>query len=85
VLRRFRDEFMLTHREGKRLVAQYYATAPGYVDAIDARYDAKKIYHRMLRFFIVPAVIACRAGDNDKALSLYAALVDYARVKAHGF
>ena len=34
VLRSFRDTFLLTNRPGKAFVAWYYATSPGYADAI---------------------------------------------------
>ena len=82
-LRAFRDDFMLSHVEGRRLVSIYYRDAPDMVAAIDARHDSKRVYWRMLRFYLLPAVKACRAGDNDTALRLYAGLVDYARVKSY--
>lgn len=83
-LRSFRDSYMLDHTEGKRLVLEYYNTAPQIVEAIDRRVDRARIYLRMLKHFLIPACKAIEAGDNVEALAIYSRLVDYAKVKAHG-
>lgn len=84
LLRRFRDERMKKTEQGSLMVETYYLIAPGYVSSINKREDAYDIYFRMYDSFIIPAANAVDMGDDNEALALYRALVEYARVKAYG-
>ncbi len=70
-LREFRDGYMLATPEGRRLVADYYWTAPGIVAAIPRGHsDWEWIAGR-----IDEAVEAIGAGEDERALSIYTGMV----------
>jgi len=71
VLRKFRDGYMMATPEGRRLVADYYRTAPGIVAAIPRDHsDWEWVAGR-----IDEAVAAIGAGDNERALAIYTGMV----------
>ncbi len=71
VLREFRDGYMTATPEGRRLVADYYRTAPGIVAAIPKGHsDWEWIAGR-----IDEAVEAIGAGDDERALAIYTGMV----------
>lgn len=82
MLREFRDTYMRENADRRALVMEYYATAPAYVAAINARKDSREIYARMRRLFIEPAVRAIVDSRPKQALTYYKALVSYARLVA---
>ena len=84
-LRNFRDTYMSAPQR-IHAIDTYYKIAPEIVRNINRRKDAKQVYLKMLRFFLVPACAAIKKGDNDIAFIIYEALVIYAREKAknHG-
>ena len=70
-LREFRDGYMMATPEGRRLVADYYRTAPGIVAAIPTGHsDWEWIAGR-----IDEAVKAIGAGKDERALSIYTGMV----------
>jgi hypothetical protein len=75
-LRKYRDEVMLNDLEGKRLVEEYYATAPKIVSLINQEPDHYEIYRSLRENYITPAAQAADAGNNAKALELYKTMVD---------
>ena len=82
-MRRWRDTYMsspMRHHE----ITEYYLTAPYIVEKINARKDAKSIYLRMLRCFLIPCCHAIDEGDMEMAYLIYKSLICYARVKAYG-
>jgi hypothetical protein len=81
VLRRFRDEVLLTTAAGRGAVQEYYATAPGIVAAINRLPDAAAVYHRLFDQAIAPAVAAVRAGRYPEAYAIYQRLVREARAR----
>jgi hypothetical protein len=78
-LRRFRDEVLLGSPAGARAVAEYYATAPGIVAAIDQLPDSAAIYQEIFDHRIAPAVAAIRQGRYPEAIAIYQRLVLEAR------
>jgi len=70
-LRGFRDEYVLTQPEGRRLMATYYATAPEIVRRIDARADRADIWRDVYERWLRPAVEAVRHDQPKRALVLY--------------
>lgn len=83
MFRGFRDGYMQENADRKQMVADYYACAPAYVEAINKRDDAPLVYRRMALYMLIPALGCIEAGDNNGALAFYSALVEYARVMAH--
>lgn len=79
ILRKFRDEFMLTNENGKTLVEQYYREAPAIVNAIDRKENVDAIYQLMLDVYINPCVTLITSGHYDAAFILYVALFDFAQ------
>jgi len=83
VFRAFRDGYMQATPDRKQMVDDYYACAPGYVEAINARADSRDIYGLMARAFLAPAQLCIENGRDREALAFYSALVEFARVMAH--
>lgn len=75
LLRKFRDDYMLTTEEGKSLVATYYAIAPVIVAKLDLLPTSASIYARLDSLFIQPALHRIGSGEFDVALGIYTALV----------
>ncbi len=70
-LREFRDGYTMATPEGRRLVVDYYCTAPGIVAAIPKDHsDWQWIADR-----IDEAVEAIGAGEDERALAIYAGMV----------
>lgn len=85
-LRHFRDTFMSSDAESRAMVAEYYDVAPAIVDKIKRDYPESwnHIFGMLFDKFIIPAVAAIEAGDNEKALQLYVALFVVAKTAAGG-
>lgn len=81
-LRQFRDQIMLADDSKRADVAAYYKHAPQIVEAINARPDAKNVYREMYETYILPAVEAIKAGENDKAYKTYVDGVEWAMQQA---
>lgn len=70
-LREFRDGYMMATPEGRRLVADYYRTAPGIVAAIPRSHsDWEWVAGR-----VDEAVEAIGEGDDERALTIYTGMV----------
>lgn len=80
-MRKFRDEFVRV--KYPEAVADYYATAPAIVHAIEAREDADDIWARFYAEYIIPAVAAAESGDYEKAYEVYTDMVIEAEVLAN--
>jgi hypothetical protein len=74
-LRWFRDAVLLADPDGRRDVAEYYATAPTVVAAIDRSADPESVYESVYAGTIAPAVAAIERGEFDRAYRLYKDLV----------
>lgn len=72
-LRGFRDHYMM-EGDGYALVQEYYAKAPAIVEAIKNRPDSAWCFEHLKTRYLLPAVNAVKAGDNEKALMLYTVL-----------
>jgi len=80
-LRTFRDTYMRSTDELRWYVDLYYRDAPGICKAINAMKDDQRnaIYAAFDEDFIQPAVIAIKAGDNERAFNIYRALFEAAK------
>ena len=81
-MRKFRDEFVRV--KYPEAVADYYATAPGIVAAIEARKDADKIWAHFYNDYLVPAVSYAHAGEYEAAYEIYVDMVIEAEELANG-
>lgn len=75
-LRKYRDEVMLNNPEGRRLVEEYYSTAPKIVSLINREPNHREIYQTLREGYIAPAAQAADAGNNALALELYKTMVE---------
>lgn len=71
VLRKFRDEYVLSQAQGPELVATYYSLAPRVVRAIHARPDAREIYESIYAELVRPCVDLIAAERFEDALKRY--------------
>lgn len=78
-LRAFRDEYLLTSEEGKKLVKEYYRIAPKIVALLDAMPNAASHYNYLDCNFIDLALSKIAAGDLEGAKGIYCAMVEVAR------
>ena len=71
-LRGFRDGYMVSKRPD--LLREYYEAAPIIVEKIAQKPESQLIYDMLRTRFLEPAIAAVKAGDNEKALTMYTAL-----------
>ena len=73
--RRFRDEWLLTSEEGKRLADEYYFIAPFIVGNIDSMPDSKKIYSGIWDKYLCDCLKFIESGENEKCRDKYIKMV----------
>ena len=73
VLRKFRDEFVISRTNGKELINEYYKTAPLIVQQINGQENANSIYSDLYKD-IKLAVSLIKAKKNIEAFNLYCKL-----------
>jgi hypothetical protein len=78
-LRWFRDHVLLASDDGRREVAEYYATAPAIVAAIDGPGNAGDVYRDVYRDRIAPAAAAVYRRDFPTAHAIFRDLVSQMR------
>ena len=62
LLRDFRDNYLLSNEDGKKLVDEYYDIAPTIVKRINKCDDAKGIYHTLWEDYIQPCIKMIESG-----------------------
>ena len=85
-LRKFRDEYMLSTEEGKKLVSQYYVEAPDIVTALEKLPTYYKAgTYRTLNNYITWAITHINLGNNEAAQNVYVTMFEFAKdlVKSH--
>jgi hypothetical protein len=70
-LRWFRDQHVLTSREGRTMVEEYYRIAPGIVEVIGKRPDAKELYQEVHDRWVRPAVNAIQLHNHEQAMAIF--------------
>lgn len=74
MLRKYRDSFLKSTPEGKKLVDEYYEIAPKLVEKINQSENKDKVYD-----FIYSEIVQCvsmvEQGKNDEVCEKYKALV----------
>jgi hypothetical protein len=48
-LRHFRDNYLLKNAQGRKLVKEYYQTAPAIVEELKRRGESKEIFHKIFK------------------------------------
>ena len=71
LLRRFRDEYVLSTEKGKCDIAHYYTVAPKIVSKIKLEANAKEIFKDIYSSLITPCVELISLGENAKAYCFY--------------
>ncbi len=74
VLRKFRDEYIMSTAEGRALVEKYNKIAPEIVGHINAS-DKKEIYYKYIREVVDRCVRLIKVNENERALIEYKFLV----------
>lgn len=76
--RKLRDEYMLKDNRHKKLVDRYYEIAPDIVEGINARPNSDRIYERLNKKYLFPALEAIKNGQFERAVMIYRSMVNYA-------
>ena len=75
ILRKFRDEFMITDSERKKLVEEYYRIAPDIVRSIKELKNSKQIFEMLKDDFIIPCILLIEKGCGECAMQRYRAMI----------
>lgn len=75
ILRKFRDEFMITDSERKKLVDEYYQIAPAIVRSIKELKNSKQIFEMLKDDFIIPCILLIEKGCSECAMQRYRAMI----------
>lgn len=75
LLRNFRDGWLVNQSDGKRLVEQYYATAPGIVRYIEGLPNRGEIYDVLKKKFIDPCIAFIEKGMFENCKTCYMEMV----------
>lgn len=76
VLRSFRDEYMMNSENGRKMVEQYYSTAPSIVGAINTRSDADVVYKDLYNKYISPCITMIDTGKMEECMKHYKKMVE---------
>jgi hypothetical protein len=74
-LRWYRDAILLSSPAGRLDIAQYYATAPQIVTAINQRSDAAGVYQYLQQHYLAPTIVAVQSGAYGEAYQRYGQMV----------
>lgn len=81
-MRSFRDGYLSQQPGGRAEIAQYYATAPKIVEAINQLPNAMETWNRIYEEIVEPCVQMINANQNAQAHQLYKS---YATKLAHSY
>ena len=75
-LRKFRDTWLVSQSDGRKLVDEYYMIAPSIVNAIDNSSERDAIYMHIWNNYIEPCIRLIELGANDTCKKLYIDMVN---------
>ena len=75
ILRRFRDEYMMTTSDGPELIKKYYEIAPQIVDNIEAHPESIALFDNIYKNILI-SVKMIESGELEAALKNYKRLVE---------
>lgn len=76
-LRNFRDGWLANQPDGMDLIKEYYATAPGIVNAVNAMKNRSDIYHYIKDHFLVKCLSFIEADQLNDCKETYIKMVNY--------
>lgn len=74
-LRHYRDSYLLSTKEGREMVEEYYNIAPTIVKRIDNSEDSDRIYKDIWNTYLSPCISMIENGENEKCSELYSCMV----------
>ena len=74
-LRDYRDSYLLSTDEGRKIVQEYYNIAPTIVKRIDKKAEADEIYENIWKTYLSPCITMIENGENEKCRDLYSSMV----------
>ena len=75
LLRKYRDGYLMSSEEGRRLVQDYYNIAPTIVKRIDREPDAGEIYRKIWTEYLCPCIGMIENGDQEACRDKYTEMV----------
>lgn len=76
MFRNFRDNYLLQQKEGKRLIEQYYVTAPLIVEQINLQKDRESLYQAIWRDHLSGCLSLIEAGNDEACMKEYIHMVN---------
>lgn len=77
LLRNFRDHWLTNQPDGKKLIEQYYRTAPYIVKQIDNRSDRTQIYEYLNERYLSKCLSHIKNDENEACKDLYVEMMEY--------
>jgi len=75
ILRKYRDQYLLSEKNGDRLIGAYYDIAPTIVTRIERQKNAKSIYKNLWKTYLKPCVTHIENNENEACKVLYTKMV----------
>ncbi|MBR0190024.1 MAG: hypothetical protein IJQ23_06530 [Clostridia bacterium] len=82
LLRAFRDNYMKSFDEGRKLVEEYYEVAPKIVSAIETS-DKRKEYYSDINDTVSACIKLIKQGKNQETMGLYCSMVNKYKALAY--
>lgn len=82
LLRAFRDNYMKSFDEGRKLVEEYYEVAPKIVTAIESS-DKREEYYSDINDTVNTCVKLIKQGKNEETMGLYCGMVNKYKALAY--
>ena len=77
MFRKFRDDWLQYQPDGKRLIRQYYDTAPEIVELINQQPDRREIYEKIRDNYLAKCLVYIENNDNKKCKEVYTEMMEY--------
>jgi len=75
LFRWYRDKILAKEADGKKLIEEYYQTAPLIVEKINSQPNAEEIYHNLWENYLKPCLEHLKRGEYQKVKTLYVQMV----------
>jgi len=76
ILRNFRDEYLLSTKEGKKLVKDYYSFAPELALKLEKHFDSSMIAEKLYFSYIIPIINDIQKNKKNKAINKYKNMIN---------
>lgn len=82
-LRKFRDGYMKSSKEGRAMIEKYYLVAPGILNHIQQQTHKSKIYQFIYDGLVLPSLNMIENGEKEKAMQYYASFTKILQQKCN--